>query len=279
MADFEYDGATNDGMADERRRREEDDLAQQQLAAMTPAPISTPAVTPAAAPAAKPAWGSYMPEGYDPQKIASGHDSPKYQVGRTVSQFDPSAGLTPEVIAALNNLGIGDFSAIDGDKLRVTGNMDPRFEGVTEFDMIRAFSGGPNGEGRDPHWGWGAIGGPNFKPEGATGKMLSLLPQSAAVGAEQQVDPSRLDNQALTALMAPPDANAEALARQQQLAPARPKGQPFAPRGQGSGVSAAQSPAVQAALASINTPSTRLARPRTADELDRQALVGQMAGA
>lgn len=272
--DYGVDDGGMDREADERIRREAEQAAASLAPAVEPVKSVTPAATPA--PAAKPTWGQYMPEGYDPRKIESGHDSPKYQVGRVVSQFDPSAGLTPEVIGALNKLGIGDFSAIDGDKLRVTGNMDPRFEGVTEFDMIRAFSGGPNGEGRDPHWGWGAIGGPNFRPEGSERK-LSFLPQSSYVQqALQEVDPAR-DNAALQALMAP-DANAAALATQQaQASSAAPAA---AGRGQGGSFrTPAQSAAVQSALAAINTPSTRLARPRTVEELDREALLGQMAGA
>lgn len=106
--------------------------------------------------------GAFGLEGYDADKLASGHDSPKYQIGRTISQFDPSKGITPEVIAALNELGLGTFEALDGDKVRVTGNVDPRFEGATTIDLIRAFSG----PGADPNWQYGAIG-PNEAGGGA----------------------------------------------------------------------------------------------------------------
>ncbi len=107
----------------------------------TPASATTQSESPAppSAPGGPPSIGPYGLEGYVQSKLESGHDSPKYLIGRTLSQFDPSQGLTPEAIAALNALGIGTFSG-QGDKLTVTGG-DPRFNGLSQFDVARDYTG------------------------------------------------------------------------------------------------------------------------------------------
>lgn len=62
--------------------------------------------------------------GYDAGKFNDPNkQSAKYQMGRTLSQFDSTKGLTPEVIAALNGLGFGTFSG-QGDKLSLAGLTD-----------------------------------------------------------------------------------------------------------------------------------------------------------
>jgi hypothetical protein len=105
-----------------------------------PAPPPTQSTPPApTASTGPPTLGQYALEGYDQTKLQSGHDSPKYLIGRTLSQFDPAQGLTPEAIAALNALGIGTFSG-SGDKLSVTGG-DPRFNGLSQFDVARDYTG------------------------------------------------------------------------------------------------------------------------------------------
>jgi hypothetical protein len=82
------------------------------------------------------AWGNKL-EGFDAQKMASGHDSPKYQFGRVFSNFDPKGGLTQGMLDQLNGLGLGQVSGtLGGDKIKIN-NADPRFNGVTEFDFIR----------------------------------------------------------------------------------------------------------------------------------------------
>ena len=89
-------------------------------------------------------WGQYTPEGYNTGKIAEGHDSPKYQIGQVLSNFDYRQGITPEVLNALNALGLGTFEQIGNDKVRVTGDVDPRFGGekYTTIDLIRDAAGG-----------------------------------------------------------------------------------------------------------------------------------------
>lgn len=70
----------------------------------------------------------------DPNK----HDF-KYDTARVMSQFDPRAGFTPEVIAALNKLGYGTFSSSGGDKLSLTGAKNaPDAADFTNQDWIFA---------------------------------------------------------------------------------------------------------------------------------------------
>jgi hypothetical protein len=82
-------------------------------------------------------------EGFDSNKLNSDHNSPKYAFGRAMSQFDPKGGISQEMLDALNGLGMGQVSGkIGGDKISVGGNVDPRFNGVTEFDVIRDLENG-----------------------------------------------------------------------------------------------------------------------------------------
>lgn len=113
-------------------------------------------------------WGPYMPQGYNADKIARGHDSPKYQIGKVLSNFDYRQGITPEVLEALNALGIGTFSG-SRDKLSVGGNVDPRFGGYNKFDIVKNFAGG--GEG----WQFGAVDGPSAATSGANGSQVAAL--------------------------------------------------------------------------------------------------------
>jgi hypothetical protein len=104
--------------------------------------------------------------GIDKGKYDSGHNSPKYQVLRELSKYDPSQGVTPDVLAALNGLGLGTFSG-DRDKIRVGGNIDPRFNGHTEFDLIRGFND-PNNPSKK--WGFGGTEGPG-QPQTSAPRM------------------------------------------------------------------------------------------------------------
>lgn len=84
-------------------------------------------------------------------------DSPKYQFGQVFSHFDPRQGITEELLAALDALGLGDVSGkIGGDKISIAG-ADPRFNGVTEFDVIRDLGNGG--------WQWGGLNGPAAQPD------------------------------------------------------------------------------------------------------------------
>jgi len=143
-------------------------------AVVTP-PLEAPATEPPVA-AEKPSYGKTVGqygnrlEGFDAGKLSSEHASPKYQIGRTLSNFDPTKGVTPEVLDALNTLGIGTFSG-KGDRLTVGGNVDPRFEGYTNIDVVRDLGQGG--------WQYGAEN-PNAPqaPQGAPGMMGMSGPSS-----------------------------------------------------------------------------------------------------
>jgi hypothetical protein len=163
----------NDDELDQEKRPNQDALLQQLGAPGLQAPLPGGTAGPdpiagmAAPPQAKPQsnpdymdWG-----GIDKGKYDSGHDSPKYQVLRSLSGFDPSKGVTPEVLAALNGLGLGTFSG-DRDKIRVGGQIDPRFNGHTEFDLIRGFNDQNNPSKK---WGFGGTEGPGQPQSGGGG--------------------------------------------------------------------------------------------------------------
>lgn len=140
------------------------------------APAESP-IDPPLQPQAAPKYGTdigkreYMDwRGIDAGKFDSAHDSPKYQVLRTLSHFDPSQGITADVLGALNQLGLGTFSG-ERDKLRVGGQVDPRFEGYTEMDLIQGFND-PNNKTKT--WGYGAIN-PN-QPQGGAPSMGGVMP-------------------------------------------------------------------------------------------------------
>ena len=117
-------------------------------------------------------------EGFDAGKLNSEHASPKYLIGRTLSNFDPRQGVTPEVLSALNSLGIGQFSG-SKDKLSIA-NGDPRFEGVNALDVVRDFEGGGG-------WQYGVEGGPTAAPAARGGFGLGLNPTASIGGALQNL--------------------------------------------------------------------------------------------
>lgn len=113
--------------------------------------MTTPSVDPSPRPVADPPAASFVAdppvasapakqyglEGFDAKKLSDpAHTTPKYQIGRTLQNFDPKGGLQQNgLLDALNKLGIGQFSA-NSDKLSVAGG-DPRFEGMNTWDSIR----------------------------------------------------------------------------------------------------------------------------------------------
>jgi hypothetical protein len=120
-----------------------------------PAPEEVPAAISASAPAQHfiGAGGSW-----DMGKFANPeHTTAKYQVGRVLDRFDPSQGVTPEVIEALNALGLAEYYG-SGDKAgyrnvtdagRAAGIKDDGFAG----DWVKNFTG--EGEKR---WRYAAPG-------------------------------------------------------------------------------------------------------------------------
>lgn len=138
----------------------------------TPAPATQQPMQTPAAQQGLGAFGGKL-EGFDWNKMNSGHNSPKYQFGRVMSQFDPKGGITQGMLDQLNQLGLGTVSGkIGGDKISIGGSVDPRFQGITEFDIIRDLE---NGGG----WQWGAItggiGGGNRVPRQGSSAVMQAL--------------------------------------------------------------------------------------------------------
>lgn len=77
-------------------------------------------------------------------------DSPKYQVARVLQNYPSTPEGLRQALPELQKLGLGDVSigGSKGDKLTFSGQTDPRFNGVTTFDVIRA--AGKGGEA----WVW-----------------------------------------------------------------------------------------------------------------------------
>lgn len=157
-----------------------------------PPAIPPPATAP---PPAQGGWGPHMPEGLDPGKVASGHTSPKYSIMQILSQFDPAGGITDQILEQLNALGIGTFSG-GGDKLTVGGNVDPRFEGFTELDLIRNFTGDGSSawtyQATNPNAPPPTQGGGNMPPLSSLSSILSSL-QGGSQGGGGQAPASSAD--------------------------------------------------------------------------------------
>jgi hypothetical protein len=117
---------------------------------------SAPWTPPGVPPPATTGWGQYTPEGFDANKMSSGHSTPKYQIGQALSNFDYSQGITEDVLNALRGLGIGDVRQLSKDKVEFYGNVDPRFEGKTTIDLLR----GASGPGGPQAWQYGLDDGP-----------------------------------------------------------------------------------------------------------------------
>lgn len=131
----------------------------------TAPPVTTP--TEPAAPSAP--VQSYNMRGFDAGKMADPNkQSEKYKIGRIMQKYDPRGGVTPEMIAELNALGIAEFSG-QGDKLTVNNTKnDPRFGRGGTADVVY----GHKGQNEDTAWQ------PWFIDEGAA----AGAPAGAAMG-------------------------------------------------------------------------------------------------
>jgi hypothetical protein len=121
-------------------------------------PMGTP--TPAEAPQA-PAPSPYQAkgpamglEGFDAGKMQSGHISPKYVFAKHAQGLGVKD--RDELMRRLQADESGYFKNASwggskGDILQVGGQLDPKFEGVSQFDVIRAMGEGGKG------WQWGGI--------------------------------------------------------------------------------------------------------------------------
>lgn len=116
--------------------------------------------------------------GYDMAKFDRPADqwSEKYKIGAVQSHFDPTQGITPEFLSALNGLGIGDFSG-SGDKLNVAnGRNGARFGAGGTSDVVQGLKGG---NGRWTYWEDPALAqqqAPQPQPMGGGMPMPGLNP-------------------------------------------------------------------------------------------------------
>jgi hypothetical protein len=104
---------------------------------------------PAAAPVATPA-PSYAMRGFEADKLAAdpAQQTEKYKMGNIFKKYDPKGGVTPEMLAELNALGIAEFSG-QGDKLTVNNTKnDPRFGRGGTADVVY----GIKGQNADTAW-------------------------------------------------------------------------------------------------------------------------------
>lgn len=141
-----------------------------QLGEATPeTSVPAGAVRESGAAGAAPAGQGGRLEGFDADKLASGHDSPKYQVARVLQKYPSTPAGLQAALAEINALGIGTASigGSKGDKLSFGGNVDPRFNGITTFDVIRGAGNG--GEA----WTW--------QPEGGTAPVPTAAPSQGGL--------------------------------------------------------------------------------------------------
>jgi hypothetical protein len=96
-------------------------------------------------------------------------DSPKYQVARILQNYPSTPEGLRQALPELQKLGLGDVAigGSKGDKLTFSDQTDPRFNGVTTFDVIRAAGNG--GEA----WQWDGGGGGGATAPAAGGGRLS----------------------------------------------------------------------------------------------------------
>lgn len=79
--------------------------------------------------------------GFDQGKLADPtHTTDKYQLGRVFQNYDPAGGITPELLADLNKLDIGDFSG-SGDRLSVNNARNGGRWTNGTGDVIQNFTG------------------------------------------------------------------------------------------------------------------------------------------
>ncbi len=124
--------------------------------------------------------------GYDQGKFNANKNDAKYQIGGTLSQFDPTQGVTPDVVAALNQLGYGNFSG-SGDKLNLSGLTDAGRQAnlsgdYTGADFIQGFKGGNGKWGYSDPYAEAQQGGGGMMPPIAGDSQANI---SQALGGDQ----------------------------------------------------------------------------------------------
>jgi hypothetical protein len=159
------------------------------LAPGAPAPgsMANPMAAPQEAPAAYTAKGPAMGlEGFDAGKLAGGHVSPKYVFAKHAQGL--GVNDREELLRRLQADESGYFKNASwggnkGDILTIGGELDPKFEGISQFDVIRAMGEGGKG------WQWGdASGG------GGGGRATAPGVPAGFVPPQTFLDPSVMQN-------------------------------------------------------------------------------------
>jgi hypothetical protein len=136
---------------------------------------------------------TYAMRGFDMGKMADPNkQSEKYQIGRVMQQFDPKGGVTPEMLAALNALGIAEFSG-QGDKLTVNNTKnDPRFGKGGTADVVF----GLKGQNADTAWQpWWIDDGGGEAPQGGGMGQSPMAAMQGIPGLASVLDGSGADQQ------------------------------------------------------------------------------------
>lgn len=176
-------------------------------------PMATPTATAGAAPAATPATPDYsrLNGGYSLDKLNDPNkQSAKYVMGRTLAGFDPTKGITPEVVDALNKLGYGTFSGAN-DKLSLSGLTEAGKKAglVGDYQNADFNEGFHTGQGK---WSYQDPAYESMHPEESRGPvgpgMNPLAIQNAITGNVPDEDPNtyaaRIRAQVMAALQSQP---------------------------------------------------------------------------
>lgn len=149
-----------------------------------------PQAAPAAAPYKSQAGRTLGLEGFDHNKMKSGHVSPKYVFAQAVKGLGGVAD-NEEMLRRLKADPSGYFAnaRIGGnksDKLIIDGQLDPKFEGISSFDFLRGVGKGQGGEA----YQWGAEpppGHPAYGQSKRSNVANSIFPPAIArTGMTQQ---------------------------------------------------------------------------------------------
>jgi hypothetical protein len=156
-----------------RTRRAQRRRSPMETASAVAPPLEVPAGEAPAAPyqAQGPALGL---EGFDTGKLSSGHVSPKYVFAKHAQGL--GVNDRDELLRRLQADESGYFKNASwggnkGDILKIGGELDPKFEGISEFDVIRAMGEGGKG------WQWSGVG-PSAAPQRPMGPSTFAGPSS-----------------------------------------------------------------------------------------------------
>jgi hypothetical protein len=121
-------------------------------------------------------------EGFDAGKLADlSHRSPKYVFARIASNFnqaDPAQRQAMLQMLRMDPSGYFKNATLvgpKGDQLYLGTEIDPKFEGINQFDVGLGAGAGWRG------WGWQPSGGPGYKPEVAP-PASTVTPPAAFAG-------------------------------------------------------------------------------------------------